>query len=399
MIDKNGKVVKTIMRSFSLGEISAVDRPAQAHATVAIMKRDGGTVPLAKFDASMALTTMTGGHSHLITMGGGDYKRRAGDTSYVDGHSHPWLMDEAGNVTVGHAQGHNHGIEIISKGEMSEAELKNLLSKEGAPATTEDLNKTAGNEPAEPIGTPEDQTMTPEEKKAAEEAAAKVAKAQQDELAKLQKRAERAEAVASMTDGHRAYFKNLKGEDAETFLAKTVEGRDEIVTKAAEANQVVFTAMDGTTYRKNDDARLIAMAKQLDEEKRARIATEALAKKASLEKRAEDLKHIPGTTEERVALLKGIDMLPEAERASAMKALQAQNERLGGAFKRIGSAAAPNTETEDSTLSSIDTLAAEIAKRDSITFEAAYTKALNTPEGQKLYNLHVEKRQAASSKA
>lgn len=385
MINKKGQVVKTIMRSFSLGEISAVDRPAQAHATVAIMKRD---TELKKLEVSMALTTMTGGHTHLITCGGGDYRRRAGTTDYTDGHSHPWLMDEAGNITVGHALGHNHGIEIVSKGEMSEEALKIRLSKEGEPAATTDDNTPTGNPPAEPIGTPEDQIMTPDEKKAAEDAAAKVAKAQQDELTKLQKRAERAEAIATMADAHRSHFRLLKGEDAETFLTASETERSETIRKAAEANQVVFTAEDGTTYRKNDDPRMVELAKGFDMERKKRKEMEDKAAKADLEKRASELTHLPGDLSARVSLLKGLDTLPAAEREQALTALKAQNERLGKSFQRVGTTAAP----ADDNLDPLDALAADIAKRDGVTFEVAYTKALNTPAGQAAYNSHVAKR-------
>ena len=62
------------------------------------------------------------------------------------------------------------------------------------------------------------------------------------------------------------------------------------------------------------------MARDLDEEKKKRMASETAAKKADLEKRATEFKHLPGTPDEIVALLKGIDSLPEAERASALKA-------------------------------------------------------------------------------
>jgi hypothetical protein len=389
MITKDGKVVKTVMRSFSLGEISAVDRPAQAHATVAIMKRD--TAPeLKKLDVSMALSTMTGGHSHLITMGGGAYQQRAGNTDYTDGHSHPWLMDEAGNITIGHAQGHNHGIEIVSKGEMTEEALKVRLSKEGAPATTSDPNTPAGNPAAEAIGnTNEEVSMTPEERKAADEAAA----VQKAETEKLRKQLQRAESVNSLSDAHRVYFKSLKGTDADAFLAAGDADRDETIRKAQEANQVVFTAADGTVYRKNDDPRLIELAKGFDLERKKRKESEEKAAKADLEKRASELTHIPGDLAVRVSLLKGIDALPEVERAPALAALKAQNERLGSSFQRIGTSDAP---AADDTLDPLDSLAADIAKRDNITFEQAYSKALNTPQGQKLYNAHVAKRSGQS---
>lgn len=383
MITKDGKVVKTVMRSFSLNEISAVDRPAQANATVSIMKRD--EPKLTKLDATMALTTMTGGHSHLITMGGGDFQRRAGDTSYVDGHSHPWLMDEAGNIQVGYALGHSHGIEVISKSVMTEEQIKRLLQSPAGGPVTRKNDETNPTGDAEAIGNNEDQSMTPEEKQAAEAAAAQ----KTAELEKMTKRAERAEKVAGLSDQHRNHFRVLKGEDAEQFLAATDGERDATIRKAQEANQVVYTAEDGTEYRKSDDPRMINLAKALDSEKKKRQAADAAACKADLEKRASELEHIPGDLNARVALLKGIDTLPEAERKTALEALKAQNTRLSGAFKSVGTSAAPAT---DDVQDELDRMASDIAKRDNITFQAAYAKALETPAGQKLYETHVNKR-------
>lgn len=389
MITKDGKVVKTVMRSFSLGEISAVDRPAQKGAKVAIMKRDSGD-ELAKLEVSMALTTMTGGHSHLLNMGGGAYRQRAGNTDYTDGHSHPWLMTEAGDIVVGHALGHNHGIEVVAKGEMTEDQLKKILSREGVPADSKDNPTAAGNPAAEAIGKNEDHTMTPEQKQAADQAAA-VQKAETDAL---RKQLQRAESINGLSDAHRVYFKSLKGADADAFLAASETDRSETIRKAQEANQVVFTAEDGTVYRKNDDPRLVELAKGMEAERKERKKFQEQAAKADLEKRAAELTHIPGDLAVRVSLLKGIDALPEAERAPALAALKAQNERLGKSFERTGTSA---DVSPDSSLDPLDTLAADIAKRDKCTFEQAYSKALNTPEGQKLYNAHVAKRQGAGS--
>ncbi len=379
---KDGKVVRSIMRTFKMDEISGVDRPAQVGATMAIMKRGD----LEKIQASMALTTMTGGHAHLILMGGGEYLRRAGQTDYVDGHSHPWLMDEAGNITVGHAMGHNHGIEIIAKGDASPEAVKRLVSSDGKPAPSDDLTKagataTSGNQD-------QDQTMTQPTNTAADIAA--VEKKHKDEMATLSKRLERAEKMNGLSDEHRTHFRLLKGADADAFLDASETDRDETIRKAKEANTVVYKAMDGTEYRKSDDPRLIAMAKGMDEEKKKRMAADEKAAKADLEKRAGELTHLPGSVEDRVALLKGIDSLPEKEREGALKALKAQNAALSKSFERVGTTGGANSDG-DST-DPLDKMAADIAKRDNISFEKAYAKALSTPEGQKLYEQHVAKR-------
>jgi hypothetical protein len=219
---------------------------------------------------------------------------------------------------------------------------------------------------------------------------AAVEKKFQDQIADLTKRAERAESVASLSDAHRAFHKSIVNtEAADAFLAADETARNAEIAKAQDANFVVYTAMDGSTFRKSDDPRLAKMAQEMDAEKKKRMKMEAEAYKADLEKRAAELSHIPGDLNVRVALLKGIDTLPVEDRAAAVKALKAQNERLGKAFEQLGTSAAP---AMDDNLDPLDAMASDIAKRDGISFEKAYGKALATAEGQKLYNQHVAKR-------
>jgi hypothetical protein len=434
---RDGKVVKTVMRSFSMNEISAVDRPAQQEARAAIMKRDD----VAKAGYAMAITTVVAGHTHLVSMGGGEYTRRAGDTSYVDGHCHPWIMNEAGDVILGHALGHNHGIEVITKREFSgeqrasaaesgaampdgsypietledlknaisafgrakdqaavarhikrrarALDATNLLPDSGVLADLLGKNDSASEtQTADDLGQVEDNSMTQQATQSADIAA--VEKKFQDQVAVLTKRAERAEAVASLSDAHRAFHKSLTSKEAaDAFLAADEPTRNTEIAKAQDANAVVYTAMDGSTFRKSDDPRLAKMAQEMDAEKKKRMKMEAEAYKADLEKRAAELAHIPGDLSVRVSLLKGIDSLPAEERTAATAALKSQNERLAKAFETVGTSAAPSA---DENLDPLDAMASDIAKRDGVSFEKAYSKALATSEGQKLYNQHVAKR-------
>ena len=382
---RDGKVVKTVMRSFSMNEISAVDRPAQQEARAAIMKRDD----VAKAGYAMAITTVVAGHTHLVSMGGGEYTRRAGDTSFVDGHCHPWIMNEAGDVILGHAMGHNHGIEVITKRELA-LDATNFPPRSGVLADLLGKNDSASNtQTADDLGQVEDKSMTQQATQQSADIAA-VEKKFQDQIADLTKRAERAESVASLSDAHRAFHKSIvTTEAADAFLAADETARNAEIAKAQDANAVVYTAMDGSTFRKSDDPRLAKMAQEMDAEKKKRLKMEAEAYKADLEKRAAELSHIPGDLNVRVALLKGIDTLPAEDKAAAVKALKAQNERLGKAFEQLGTSAAPSA---DDNLDPLDAMASDIAKRDGISFEKAYGKALATAEGQKLYNQHVAKR-------
>lgn len=335
-------MAKQIMKEFEIDEISAVDRPAQGGAKATIMKRHSREHDTTK---RAVLTTATDGHTHLVQT----YESMSGDTSWVNDHSHPWILSENGIITLGEAVGHTHGIDELT------------MTKEVAtPAETETAE------------------MTTKDDKAVDVEA--VAKANEAESEALVARAERAEKVATLNDAQKALFSKMDTEAQDAYLALDADGRQAEVTKAQDANAVVFTALDGTEYRKNDDPRLIKMAKSADEERTKRIDTEAKAKQADLEKRAAELEHIPGDLNVRVALLKGIESLPEADQAPALEALKAQDAALGVAFKRVGTAGTP-TEADP-----LDAIAKRLRDEDpKLTPEAAMAKALTTPEGEAAY--------------
>jgi hypothetical protein len=242
-------------------------------------------------------------------------------------------------------------------------------------------SKSAANRP------PEGPKMPQTEPKAADELTA-AKKLHDEELAKMTKRAERAEHVAELSDEHRTHFKSLKGDASDEFLKLDSDARDEAVQAVSDANKVVYKATDGAVYRKNDDPRLVELAKTTDKEKKKRLEFEEKAKKGDLEKRATELKHIPDKDGARVALLKAIDSLPEDEQAVAMTALKAQNDRLAPAFGTVGTSEGPSADSGE--LDELDVMAKTIAERDKITHEQAYVKALATPEGTALYTKSLE---------
>lgn len=427
---KDGKVVKTIMHDFHLAEISGVDQPAQVGARVALIKRGGPGLEgperrggpevadpgLQKM--ALAMTTETDGHAHLLVVESGWEIRRAGTTDYVNEHSHSWIMGEDGNILIGASKGHTHDIAMAVKREFSGKErekaaeagtampdgsfpiktkqdLKNAISAFGRAKPADraavarhirrrakaldatDLLPTSGTlaaalGKADDAGGSEGNNMDEKE-----------IQKMKDDLAALQKRAEKAEALAALPESHRAFHKGLKGEASDAFLKATVEEREEQIRKAAEVNVVVYKATDGTEYRKADDPRLVALAKRADEERKARTEAEAVAKRADLEKRAGEFAHLPGDLETRINLLKAVDALPEADKGKALQALKAQDAALGAAFKTLGTRA-PGAEGEDQ----LDKLAKTIQERDKISFEQAMDKALQTPEGVALFEKH-----------
>ncbi len=303
MIDKQGKIVKSIFEELDLEEISAVDVPAMSGATMSIMKR---ALPFGE--------------------------------------------------------------------EEEEGKPKKKKAEKGVPDST-DASKTNSGESADTVGNvPNEVTMTTKNEKTVDDTA--VAK----QLAEVTKRAERAEKVSELTDAQKGIFKSLEGDAQDMFLASTPEQRDAEVAKAAESNAVVYKSMSGEEFRKNDDPRLISMAKRDDEKTRKLGEMEEEAKKADLQKRASEFGNLPGSAEVVVSLLKAIDGLPEAERAPALEALKAQDAGLEKAFKRSGTSEVP---TE---LNPLNDIAKRLRVEDpSLTQDAAIAKALGTPEGAEAY--------------
>lgn len=117
------KPKRRVMKEFSISEISLVDNPAQPNARISLMKRADDVQKNKR-----ALTTADAGHAHSMVLIGHDGSpMMSGQTSMEladDGtlHSHPWVANDAGEVTIGMAHGHMHGVAILVKNQ-DEAEL------------------------------------------------------------------------------------------------------------------------------------------------------------------------------------------------------------------------------------------------------------------------------------
>lgn len=365
---------RRIMRALKIEEISAVDRPAQEGATALIMKRDDGedgsqkkTVGPEAVEKRAMLTTSTDGHVHLILIDHGHGEMTSGETSYVDGHSHPWVRTEGGTIVIGEARGHTHEPAQMGKaGPSGEIEVDD--KGDDTMATKNDKDQATGGEAAK----------------------------DNSELDALKAQIETLTAVNALTGDVRKHYDGLASdEDRKAFLAKSADDRkaevDEAIAKAADADPVIYKASDGSEYRKSDDPRLIAMAKQADEDRKARKAAEDRAADADLRKRAADLEHIPGDEDTRVEMLKAIDAIPdETARDNALKALKAQNDAMASAFQERGHRSGTSTVVEKGGEAGdaereLNELAEKRAKDDNVTFEQAYAQVIKSREGRQLY--------------
>ncbi len=359
---------KKIMRTMTIKELSGVDFPAQVGARQTLLKRridppkpgksfmekvndlsDDEKADLVKRGKAI-MTTAADGHTHLIMLE--DFERNSlvsGTTSWQDDHSHPWIMLDDDTVLIGEVDDHSHEPDRQSK-------------------------EASG-----------DTTMTPDEK-------AKLEKAEREAKANL-KRAERAEAVAKFNDATKAYFETLDESAQDAFLAKSADDQSTEVsayTKAqADENPVVYKDGLGNEYRKNDDPRIVAMAKQGDEDRKELAKAREANERNELQKRADTI--CPNLKGNAAALKAAEAIEDEAERDEAIASLKAASKALDPVFKSIGSSGGVSTSaTEGSAEEQLEQMASDLAKKDNIPHAEAYNKVLETPEGDALYAQHKE---------
>lgn len=357
---------REIITELNLREISAVDTPAQEGARMMIMKRK-------ETQKKVWLTTVADGHQHVVNDLDWDGKvREGGDTTYAqaegedEGHSHPWIRNPDGTVTIGMANGHTHDVLPPQYMKMAAAESGTI-------------------EETDPMPTPAEELEEAKTKKAAADAAAAAAT----------KRAERAEKVATLIDAEKAIFKALDTAGQDAFLAKTADERkvevDKAAAKARETNPEVFKSADGTVYRQNDDPRMIALAKQLDASNTAAKTATEKAERTELEKRAADeMPRLPGSIAMKATVLKAIDgIADETMRTEAKALIKAGNDALDPAFKRLGVNGMPATKAAatngTSPQAKLDALAKTYAETNKVSIEKAQTAVLKTKEGSDLY--------------
>lgn len=343
---------RRIMRALKINEISAVDTPAQQGALATIMKRhepqddipDNGQNQVAK---RAALTTSVDGHSHIVSLDYGNGEINAGETSYVDGHSHPWVRREDGTIMIGEARGHTHGVAEFGKVDKGELDM-----------TDKTTNKSAEGQ------------------------------AEADRIKDLEAQLAKANAIAGLSGDDRAHYDALDAAGKDAFLAKSADDRKADIQKAAEGKAVVYKAADGTEYTKADDPRLVALAKARDEDRKELQAANKRAAEVELRKRAEGLGHLPGSVDDVMEMLRAIDAIPnEDARKRSLDALTAQNTALSTAFKSVGhNASAPEAGSAEAEL---DNLAKAYAKDKGVSEAVAYDEVLKTARGQELYEQTV----------
>lgn len=132
---------------------------------------------------------------------------------------------------------------------------------------------------------------------------------------------------------------------------------------------------------------VMAIQKELAKE---RYATHIRALEVEVEK---SYPNLAGSAHDKAILLSHIESMPEPVAKLAKEYLDKANENMGKVINKEFGSGEPNPDTSMSKEAEdkLDKLAKSIMERDGINYYEAYTKALNSSEGAKLYDQHLSK--------
>jgi len=382
------------MTKFRIDELSPVDHPAQAPAQALFLKRvheddvdgdeddedekdkDRGGLFGKNEKTIVVVTTSEHGHTHAVWLYG---ETTGGETGYgfddgeATSHAHPWSMNGLGEIEIGENAGHTH---TVDRQTLSNAVLATMkrLAKSGEDMTLsselQKLTSESGSNKENPM--PEPQT----DPKAME---------------KLQAELDRTKKVAELNDAQTAHFGKLDVAGQDAYLAKSAPDRQAVIDaeieKAAADDSVVYTDLEGNTFSKSDDARLVASAKRADEAITKAAKLETQAQNAAFAKRASvDIPHLPGEDSVGAAIIKALDGISdEGVRKSAFEAVRAGSKAVEAAFEKRGALVGDKTPSADAN-TELEKRAKDMVKAatEPISYLDAYQKAADAdPE---LYN-------------
>jgi len=368
----DGKKRKMKMTKLTAVALTAAGANPEAHVT--FFKSKDKPNELSKVLKKALLTSNTSGHSHLIFLSDYTIFEGAGYTSWTEGHDHPFVIEDGGDIKIGMAYEHDHySLEVVAKieGEESllalikefdfEAENADVVANFIAQSakTLELTMPTEGplvdliNKNAADIGggqAHKEESIMPKDNNAETQAA--------KELDAIKKQLATATALATLNDAQKSFYAKLDEAGQAAFLAKSVEDREAEIEVAKSANKSVYKSADGSEYFANDDPRLVAMAKRADMD--AAKTAKVLADNADLTYKSRataELGNLPGAIETHVELLKSIDKIEDKEvRAEAMKTLTAKNESFAPTLQTFGSTEQPVDKGQADAEAQLETL-------------------------------------------
>lgn len=194
-------------------------------------------------------------------------------------------------------------------------------------------------------------------------------------IEELQKKLEKAEALASMSDAEKEFMKSLDSSGQEAFMKSKPEERVEAmkVAKAADesitvnGHEVKKSAVGAGMFEiiKSQQAELQAQ-KDAIAKSNEQLEMERLTKRAS-----DEFEHLPGKPEEIAAVLKHVGNMPEDVQGTINAIMKAANESTGGAFVSKGHSGA-NTPVHNNATEKLDELAKKYAEDYKVDYPTAY---------------------------
>lgn len=338
------------------------------------------------------------------------------------GHSHAWIYDATGKITIASDSGHTHTVDavvppdVIRQAQLNESgercsqcgcmcesgarfcpQCGCAMASDGTPnAPMSDDDSESGPSIAiielrapEPISTLSDTAPTVDTE-SKEQPAMDALQIMTDKYKDLEKRALHLEKLVALSDAQRAYHTRLVGQDADVFLNKSNLERELEISEFAKADEIVYTSpITGEAFRKSCNARELRLQKQADD---ATLALRAEAtKRIDLEfatKGAEVLSHIgkgaKGNLAGRVMKAISAEFTDRDEYEEVLEKLRGLNEAMKMLGKSNGVTTAPDPTPSDPAVK-LETLAKRYAEEQKVTYPKAYDAVLATPAGAALY--------------
>lgn len=389
-----------IMRAFEIGEISAVDVPAQSGALMRIVKRADGDVNMEKLDTGALvkryIDPMEGAVPFSTALAAEmrcqDYYEAIEDVCPVIYSMETSLKSIAGDSAVApetkltmmrntvedfmsviRQMWSSADVVMMSALGKSKEEVDDMVKKalttEQMQAQIADLEKKL----EDITKASADASVAADLAKQVEELTAKVGElttSLEDETAK-----------ASMSDAEKEYMRGLGADAQRAFRGMSAAERKKKIGKSSDEETITFK---GRTIRKSaENADMFEMMKAQNEEIE-------LAQKAAAEERdarqmsqyekvaADSYTNLPGTPLEKAKVLKGIETLDESVQTTIVKMLTAGEGAIKAAFNRVGSGGDDihrHSGLRKNGAHPFMTKVNEIKKRDNLGHAAALTKA------------------------
>lgn len=357
-----------------------------------------------RYGKQTVLTSVEDGHQHGLDVRQVCDRWYSGlTTSYAtsdgaeDGHCHAWVFDrETGAITIAMDSGHTHTVDAVVPPDV----LAAFAAQEAKPPTDDcDAKPCAVADPPSgptvlaismraPRGDSSPSATAPTVKSKETNA---MPDAKDNQIAELEKRNARLEKLATLSDAQRAHFGKLSGSEADAFLAKSAHERDVVLADIEKANEVVYTSpVDGSVYRKNDDRRLIEMAKRNDETTAALRAETIAKREAEFAKKGDEVlthvaKGLKGDLRGRIMKALNTEFTDPKEYEEAVTAIKGLNFAAANLSKATGVNPQVDPTRAESPQGQLDALVAKHAQEKNVPIAKAYAAVLATAEGAALY--------------